>query len=276
MTKHQQKFDIDLLKRVLTKEVNDNTQLGHSSKHYAGYVSTNENLRATTRLTADFGKRVLTVAGSGDHPLFYALNGAEHIDTFDISYGARAIMDIKTAAISELTREQYYNTMGQLYMNFTTPTYKIVAPLLQKIPQETADFITAMDTRPICIFGQKATAFPETMLTNEEYKLLSGKIKQPFNFIWSDAVNVHEYLTQEYDVINLSNIFEWNPSIIIPTLHKLSEFVRPGGHIIANTSSADIMGKEFQEAAQALRHMLRYQHMATKSKQTHADVFQRI
>lgn len=274
--KDTQKFDATLLKRALNREVNDYTQLGHSSKHYTGYVSTNENLRATTRLTADFGKRVLTIAGSGDHPLFYALNGAEHIDTFDISYGARAIMDIKTAAISEQTREQYYNTLERLYMNNTTPTYKIVAPLLQKIPHETADFITAMDTRPICIFGQKATSFPETILTDTEYKQLANQIKQPFNFIWSDAAHVHEYLTQEYDVINLSNIFEWNSSLIIPTLHNLSEFVRPGGHIIANTSSADIMGKQFQEAAQALRHILRYQHLATKSKQTHADVFQRI
>ena len=79
------------------------------------YVVSNEDLRYTTALTRDMGRKVLTVAGSGDQPLFYKLNGANHIDTFDVSFCAKAIMDIKTAAIRA---GMGYDSYKQMLRNF--------------------------------------------------------------------------------------------------------------------------------------------------------------
>lgn len=210
----------------------------NSMDYSCAYVISNEELRFTTGLTADRAKRVLTITGSGDQALFYALAGATHIDTFDVTYCARAIMDIKTTAIGQLNLGQYGALLSSLHKNPHCTSVENMQGILQKMPQQSAGFIRDMDNYYIFGNGLAPEYYPDHMFNDQEYKKLKSKIKAPFNFIWSDAMHVHEHLTMEYDVINLSNIFEWAPQTTIPTLESLRKHIRVGGHIIAQTSSA--------------------------------------
>ncbi len=73
---------------------------------------------------------------------------------------------------------------------------------------------------------------------------MRNKIHEPFKFIWSDIKSLHTHLTDEYDTINLSNIFEYmTPQQIHQTLASLRNHVRPGGTIIAQTGNWGIAHK---------------------------------
>lgn len=216
------------------------------------YVVSNENLRHTTALTRDMGRKVLTVAGSGDQPLYYTLNGATHIDTFDISYCARAIMDIKTQAIkSGMPYEEYKKLLHDLHFAPSASRVSGMHQILPKIPAHSAKFVRDMDGYRIFGNGLAPEYYAKEMISGDEYSTLQKKLPDHFNFIWSDVASLHTHLNDEYDVINLSNIFEWTPGIIIPTLNNLRQHIRPGGYILAQTGCSISIGKNIKEYKKA-------------------------
>ena len=226
--------------------------------HYShAYVVSNEDLRHTTGLTRDMGRKVLTVAGSGEQPLFYTLNGATQIDTFDISYCARAIMDIKTQAIkSGMPYEQYVQLLTDLHNAPSASQVQGMSKILPKIPAHSAKFVRGMDGYRIFGNGLRPENYKKEMISADEYATLQKTLTGHFNFIWSDVADLHTHLNAEYDVINLSNIFEWTPDIIMPTLNNLRGHVRPGGYILVQTGCGMSIGKnmeQFIRAAQALK-----------------------
>ncbi|MBQ2859351.1 MAG: DUF3419 family protein [Alphaproteobacteria bacterium] len=230
---------------------------GHPLDYSHAYVVSNENLRHTTALTRDMGRKVLTVAGSGEQPLFYTLNGATHIDTFDISYCARAIMDIKTQAIkSGMPYEQYVQLLTDLHNAPCASQVKGMADILPKIPAHSAKFVRGMDGYRIFGNGLAPENYKKEMISGDEYATLQKKLPRHFNFIWSDVASLHTHLNTEYDVINLSNIFEWTPDIIMSTLNNLRGHVRPGGYILVQTGCGMSIGKnidKFINAQQILK-----------------------
>lgn len=209
---------------------------GNPLEYLHAYVVSNENLRHTTGFTRDIGRKVLTVAGSGEQPLFYTLNGATQIDTFDISYCARAIMDIKTQAIqSGISYEQYKQLLTDLHNAPSASQVKGISSILPRIPAHSAKLIRGMDGYRIFGNGLHPEYYATEMISADEYATLQKKLSGHFNFIWSNVADLHTHLTTEYDVINLSNIFEWAPKLIQPTLQNLRNYVRPGGYILAQT-----------------------------------------
>ena len=221
------------------------------------YVVSNENLRHTTGLTRDMGRRVLTVAGSGEHPLFYTINGATQVDTFDISYCARAIMDIKTQAIrSGMPYGQYKILLKDLHFAPSASKVSGVSEILPKIPAHSAQFVRGMDGYRIFGNGLNPEYYASEMISETEYKTLQKTLHGAFKFIWSDVATLHTQLNGEYDVINLSNIFEWSPDLIQPTLTNLHNHVRPGGYILVQTGRSIPVGKnmeKFIDAQKALK-----------------------
>lgn len=222
------------------------------------YVVSNENLRHSTGLTRDMGRKVLTVAGSGEQPLFYTLNGATQIDTFDISYCARAIMDIKTQAIkSGMPYEKYVQLLTDLHFKPSASQVSGMSEILPKIPAHSAEFVRGMNGYRIFGHGLPPEEYKKEMISVDEYAILQKKLPDHFNFIWSDVADLHTLLTTEYDVINLSNIFEWTPELIQPTLQNLYNHVRPGGYILAQTGCGMSINKnknKFIQTAQALEY----------------------
>lgn len=230
---------------------------GKSLDYSPAYVVSNENLRHTTGLTRDMGRRVLTVAGSGEHPLFYTINGATQVDTFDISYCARAIMDIKTQAIrSGMLYEQYKKLLKDLHFAPSASKVSGISEILPKIPAHSAQFVRGMDGYRIFGNGLNPEYYVSEMISETEYKTLQKTLHGAFKFIWSDVATLHTQLNGEYDVINLSNIFEWSPDLIQPTLTNLHNHVRPGGYILVQTGCSMSFWKnteKFIDAQKALK-----------------------
>ena len=194
------------------------------------------------------GRRVLTVAGSGEHPLFYTINGATQVDTFDISYCARAIMDIKTQAIrSGMPYGQYKILLKDLHFAPSASKVSGVSEILPKIPAHSAQFVRGMDGYRIFGNGLNPEYYASEMISETEYKTLQKTLHGAFKFIWSDVATLHTQLNGEYDVINLSNIFEWSPDLIQPTLTNLHNHVRPGGYILVQTGRSIPVGKNMEK-----------------------------
>ena len=198
------------------------------------YTISNENQRWATQVVSDV-KKVLTVAGSGDQALFYKLSGATIIDTFDITCNARAIQDIKCVAIKNLTHAEYQDLLIKLHRERNDVTLLPEIQLLwQFLPSETQEIIEINKSKGMFSFGIEANFYPENIPTEAEYTKLKSILGEPFNFIWNDLESMSINLTEKYDLINLSNIFDYIYSISgqLMILNNLSKNLNKNGHII--------------------------------------------
>lgn len=236
-----------------------NPTLGFS--YYSpSYVLTNEDIRWVSNLTNGNGKHVLTVAASGDHPMFYAMRGATDIDTFDISFCAKVAMDIKTAAIKKLSRDQYIQLLDNMHNAKDMSQIPYITELMPNIPQNSAYFIQQMNNYPIFSNGLNPSSYQEIIPTDAEYNQMRNAVQKPFKFIWTDIKSLHTHLLHEYDIINLSNIFEYmTPQQIHQTLAALRCHVRRGGTIIAQTGSWGIHrnNRAYYDASQKFKRWAR-------------------
>lgn len=197
------------------------------------YTISNEDLRwATTQIPNS--ARVLTTAGSGDQALFYKLAGAHNIDTFDISGYARVIQDIKTTAIKILPREEYIQLINELHTTRGAHPVKHLPEILHSLPGPSIDIMRKYPDSQMFAAGCAAKDYPYNLPTESEYKRLQSDITEPFNFILSDLGELHTKINTEYDLINLSNIFDkcYDGEQQGYILANLVRHVRVGGHIL--------------------------------------------
>ncbi len=171
------------------------------------YTVSNERLSEAMEVLKPRGKSILTVAASGDQPLFYKINGASHVDTFDISYCAKVMMDVKTAAVQNLRYGQYKKFLDEIKLATVNipdvSSYKKMAPDLS---DDVKSFLDAM--RGVAF--RLNVSYNFNVFTYRQYKKLRDTVKTPFNFIWSDLMNLSGHLTQKYDQMYFSNIFQYN------------------------------------------------------------------
>lgn len=208
------------------------------------YHTTNEPIIDWLPLTPVKGKRILTVAASGDQPLMYAAYGAAYVDTFDITINACAVMDFKTTALQSLDYSNYAK-MVQNLINLDDPDVIKNADLLRIISNMPARTCMLMYdlimSRPEA-FSQHPTpriAFPKDPQT---YAKMQKAVKRPFNFIWANLANLSHYIDGKYDIINVSNIFDhilWvnnqSADSVFVTIAQLMSHLNVGGHIICTT-----------------------------------------
>jgi hypothetical protein len=208
---------------------------GVFAKYSPAYVVSNENLSLAMAEMRPQGKSVLTVAGSGDQPIFFKLYGATYVDTFDLSYCAKAIMDIKTAAIQKVSYQQYLSFLYQLFKSsHKIQDLSVCSECLDLCPEKTQQFIYGMAGCKICRDG-----YTENIPSKDEYEILQQRLKQPFNFIWSDLQYLPQCLNKTYDQIYLSNILQYNCdfSFMRGLVTDLLKFVNPGGEIMLCASN---------------------------------------
>ena len=213
------------------------------------YATTNENWRFAMNKLHPAGKSVLTVTASGDQPIAFAISGAQNIDTFDTTYFAKVVMDIKTSAIQTLNHKQYGNMVDALRNTNCVseiPGYDKIAPLC---PHDT--IIATKQMRGCYIFNQGTGPNTEYMPTESEYNIARKTIKTPMNFIWSDLQDLNTQLNKQYDIIYLSNIFDYFQSSqnIINTINKMHPFVKDGGEIMLYLSCVHDNVSEIVSAA---------------------------
>ncbi len=208
------------------------------SKYSPAYSVTNENLRPVTGLKSTKNARVLTIAGSGDSPIFYRIAGAKHVDTFDLSYCAKAVMDIKTAAISVLSYKQYLEMLHELHDTSSVNEVSAFPKIENELSGNVKNFLIGMDGCRIFGNGLRPKNYIEHLPTAEEYSRMQQTIKKPFNFRWADITEVHKTLDTNYDVMNLSNVFQYmnNVEIITNTLESLRPHLTENGMIAVYTT----------------------------------------
>ncbi len=200
------------------------------------YVTTNEDWRFAMHELKPANKSILTVAASGDQPIAFAISGARDIDTFDTTYFAKVIMDIKTSAIQTMNHKQYGDFVRKLFKNKSIrelPEYEKIATVCPK-----STIIAANQMQGCYIFNQGTGVYNEYMPTPTEYKIAQQTIHAPINFIWSDLHDLNTHLDKRYDIIYLSNIFDYvySSKKIAGTIDKLKPFLNIGGQIMLYTS----------------------------------------
>ena len=196
------------------------------------YTASNENQRWATNVVPGV-KSVLTVAGSGDQALFYKLSGAKIIDTFDITCNARVIQDIKYAAIKNMKREDYVDLIAHLHRADGNAIEFFASDLFHFLPDETREIIKNSKFDMVFGCGLNINSYPENIPTDAEYAKLQKSLNKPFNFIWSDLESLSASLTRKYDLINISNIFDYvhNGLTQAQILHELSKHLNKNGRI---------------------------------------------
>ena len=221
----------------------------------SAYVVTNEDLRKSMRFMPEYCENALVVAASGDHPLFCSLYGAQHVDTFDISYNAKCMMDIKVAALNSLGYFDYGHFLEDLYLSCKSTSINItnvkyMGKILQKLPKTEADYIRALNAEPLFSRGPNPIAsIGLPIFTNTEYHILRKKITKPYNFFLTNIYGLEKHLKQFYDFVHLSNILDYvsegrYEEILLP----LMQHVNRGGRIIIENFDDDYsFGLDYME-----------------------------
>ena len=181
-------------------------------------IQTNEDLYAAMGNMPKNCNRALTVAASGDHPLWCSLYGAKYVDAFGITFNAKCIMDIKVVALNCLNRDEYVSLLQELYnrsndnnedLYYSWLKWKKRRLFERKIANRLpiADLKHIRKNKKCDLFGSGNIDLYR-MPTRQEYAKLQKIVKEPYNFIHTDIKFLGFKLTQSYDFIHLSNIFE--------------------------------------------------------------------
>ncbi len=203
------------------------------------FLTTNENLPEMISVYGNVTGDILTVAASGDQPMFYVANGARSVKTFDMTFSAKAVMDMKTVALRQMSYDVYIKfleNIAAVQPRRSRPGDLMavdgMADIVQKMPDASAEYIRQMRKCNIFSWGVSLPCFP----TKDEYNKFQSVIKEPFDFAWTDlgAVRVATR-DMKYDVINISNILEW---MEIPegtfVVSELFRYLNPNGYILAS------------------------------------------
>ncbi len=218
----------------------------HAKKHFVNhgfaqystaYVATNEDLRNALKCMPKDVNRALTVAASGDHPMFAALYGAKQVDTFDISFNAKLIMDIKTNALSLLAYEEYCQLLKNLYESKDIARTKNMPQIIEKLTPFEQEYIKEM--RGNNLFGKQIDHV--FVPTEPEFQKMRQVIEKPFNFIGTDIQELHKKLTKTYDFIHVSNIFDYIGTYqnCVNVLYSLIPYTVPGCNICIGCFTKD-------------------------------------
>ena len=222
--------DVDAAKRCCDGD-------GYSTYSRA-YINTNENLHISMQYIPKTCARALVVAGSGDHPLFASLYGAKHVDTFDISYNAKCLMDLKVSALNCLNREEYSKFLDELCDKDNICDVCYIEKIFPKLSHQEYQYLYKLNgynffNRGIVadFFGYKKTN--GRALTVAEYQKLQGIVKEPYNFVMVDIRDLSSKLDDFYDFMHLSNVFDYiDKKERFDVLEPLLEHVNIGGRIV--------------------------------------------
>jgi hypothetical protein len=194
--------------------------------------------------------RVLTVVGSGDQPLFYAAHGASVVDTFDISYCANVIHEIKKTAIrANMKYDDYVGTLLMLLQSMPDKTSNVLSymKLSNVVHPDIMRFVNAMYG---CKIFRDATdnGFGKCLPTRDVYDAMR-KNQTGGNFYWTDLQQLHIHLDKKYDQIYLSNILSYNQDddYVMPLLKNLKPFIARHGQIMLHTEYASGASTRLEE-----------------------------
>lgn len=99
-------INLDIIDHIL----NNNYELSRDFEKYGKiYLNTTENIAGILEGLDIKGKKVLSVAGSGDQMLNAYYHGAEEVSIFDINPLAAAQAELKLVAAQKLDYNEFYH-----------------------------------------------------------------------------------------------------------------------------------------------------------------------
>ena len=197
----------------------------------------NKNLR---------GKRVLTVAGSGDHALSAALCGARDIDTFDINKLTEYFILLKCAAIEGLSFGEFCEFFDFDYKMNPNVMLRLYERIESRLSEDVRTFWNCFYT------SEKIAGFEYLFMHHQdmesdrvaghipymeeekfsELKRCIGDVQ--ISFVASSLGNLTKHIVKSYDHMNFSNILTWDNCVNkqrIQAVNDLKASLNAGGDI---------------------------------------------
>ena len=210
--------------------------VGNFSAYSPAYVSSNEQVADIIKWLNPAGKTALAIAGSGDMPIFLSAYGAAHVDTFDVSYNARVIMDVKTHMLMQGVHYwDYISTLRDLKSAPDILNCKSTETLFNAVTSQTAQYLRAMHGCKIFLHSECGEI--AYLPTQAEYAAMRQNVRTWYDFIWTDLFSLSGQISgQKYDIIYLSNVLQYVmvEKDILDVLNGLRDNLNPGGIIVVD------------------------------------------
>ena len=191
-----------------------------SNENVAGYLD------KMNKLT---GKKVLAVAGSGDHAFECLLRGAKQVDVFDVNYLQKHIVELKAKMIKHLPYSEFMRFFFSKSHFFDRD---IIKPIWHKFSYGLRVFLNKYyksETESLFRYRTAQSIFYSTdkisyLKNEEEYKRLGRLMPDKINFKRTDIKGITTKFETVYDTILLSNISEYMFDEINDTTEKVLTF----------------------------------------------------
>lgn len=179
------------------------------------FLFTNENIAGyLQQMNSVNGKKVLTVASSGDHAFECMLNGAQHIDTFDVNYLQKHIVELKSKMIKYLP---YFDFMRFFFDKQNFFNREIIKPIWHTFSPGLKIFLNKYyRSGDSSMFRYRKSQSPYYNVDRityirdpAAYEHLGRIMPNNINFKRTDLTNITKQFEATYDTILLSNISEY-------------------------------------------------------------------
>lgn len=182
------------------------------------YVFSNENISDYLDQLGDMrGKRVLSVCASGDHAFECYARGASRVDTFDINYVQKNMMELKLHMIRNLPYEAFVEYFFGFSDRFSP---KIIAPLWNEFSESLKIFYSQIACSDVkygmspmvsaAIVGPGRNVGKISYIQDPSvYDKLAQVLPEKINFKHIDLESLAATTTAKYDIVLMSNIFDY-------------------------------------------------------------------
>ena len=183
--------------------------------HAPVFLFTNENIAGyLQQMNSVNGKKVLTVASSGDHAFECMLNGAQHIDTFDVNYLQKHVVELKSKMIKHLSYSDFMRFFFDK-QSFFSP--EIIKPIWHTFSPGLKIFLNkyySSGNNAMFRYRKSQSSFYNvdkiTYIQDPvAYEHLGRIMPDNINFKRTDLTNITNQFEETYDTILLSNISEY-------------------------------------------------------------------
>lgn len=182
------------------------------------YVFSNENISDCLNQLGDMrGKRVLSVCASGDHAFECYARGASRVDTFDINYTQKNMMELKLHMIRNLPYEEFleyfFGCSRRMSPDIITPLWNLFSDSLKIFYSQVygsndvyhiGPMISANLTSPNRNVGNISYIQDYSV-----YERLARTLPEKIKFTHTDLETLPSVISGKYDIILLSNIFDY-------------------------------------------------------------------
>lgn len=175
------------------------------------------------------GKRVLTVAAGGDHAFEALLAGAKGVDMFDINYLQKHVVELKSKIIKHLS---YTDFMRFFFDKKNFFNHEIIRPIWKTFSGGLRTFLLmyyrSQDNRLFRYSSAQHNDYDISQISyiasESEYKKLGQIMPDNLRFVQGDITEITTLFQEKYDLVMLSNIFEYMYPGANDASMKLSKF----------------------------------------------------